>query len=474
MMLQSWTETPIGPPLKQLALGCAVAGLLLCASSSLGIATAHADASADAEALVTRGIELRRQGNDAQALELFKQAAQTHSTPRAVAQMGLAEQALGRWVEAEEHLKLALDDANNAWVSRNRDTLSRSLAAVSEHLGSVELSCDVAGATVTMNGIPVGRTPLSTPLRAVAGSVVIEIIADGFHPMTRSLQVNAGSLARESVTLVPMRAAPPVVTPPPPPVVTTPAPPPPEPTPTAPVPVERRSRTHERITIRTNSGQQQQPAPAPPPPPPTIVDRGNEPTLAEGAEVSLHVGYGGFARRDAGLFLTRSEGGPRAFNLGGVAQFTVGYRPIRWVSFGAQVIGSLQEGDTDYFDGQGGELAAGRLLSLSTGAYVRGHLIGELSAGAVDLWIGTGFHPFSRVWVNTDELPNYQINAMAMPLELGVGLFGSDSFAIELKASLLRWFPLDYCVISAADRVCGGSVQPQTSWDTALGFTWVL
>jgi hypothetical protein len=462
--------------------GYALAGLLLCTWTAIGVPTARADATADAEALLTRGIELRRQGDDAGALELFKQAAEAHSTPRAVAQMGLAEQALGRWVEAEEHLKLALDDANNPWVGRNRETLTRSLAAVSEHIGSIELSCDVAGASVSMNGVLAGRTPLSGPLRAAAGSVVFEIVADGFHPMTRSLQVSAGGLARENVTLVPMRVAlpPPVVAPVVAPVVT---PPPTEPVAPPPVPetierppaVDQRSRTHTRITIRENSAtQQQQPRPAPPPPAPEPVVVDDETAVAEGAEISLYVGYGGFFRRDAGLFLTTNDRGPHALNLGGVGQFSVGYRPIRWVSFGAQVIGSLQEGTATYWDQQGGEKASGRLLSLSTGAYVRGHLVGTLFGGAFDLWLGTGFHPFSRVWVNTAELPNYQINAMAMPLELGIALFGSKSFAIELKASMLRWFPLDYCVISAANRVCGGSVQSQTSWDTALGFTWVL
>jgi hypothetical protein len=512
MTLQSWTETLHRSPRRSRShhrfgfdnvtwlVTCGLSlSLLLCTPATV----AHADAAADAEALIAQGIELRRQGKDAEALALFKQAAETHSTPRALAQMGLAEQALGRWVEAEEHIKLALEHPNHPWISRNRETLTRSLAAVGERLGSIELTCDVAGAIVTVNGKPAGQTPLSAPLRVVAGTVVVELSAEGFHPMTRSLQINAGSLARENVTLVPMRAA--VVTPTP---VATPDPSSaacepgqvtvedhccwpgqtwnatrqqcagaprcpqglvpsglscaPASTSTAEGPVLR-----EHLVVRRDVGPQ--PTPEPEPVAPTTT----EPTtrVAEGGEISLHIGYGGFFRRDAGLFLTKSERGPHAFNLGAVGQFGFGYRPIRWFSFGAQIIGSLQEGDADYWDEQGGE---GRLLSVSTGVYFRGHLVGELFAGALDLWVGTGFHPFSRLWVDAKELPNTTVSAMAIPLELGFTVFGSSSFGLELKLSMLSWMPLDYCVSTDGNNVCNASMQSQTSWDAALGFSWVL
>lgn len=508
MTLQSWTETFAGPQLQphRSALSCVRARLALCAlvlSLVCGLSSlAYADASADAEALITRGIDLRRQGKDAEALEAFRQAAETHSTPRALAQMGLAEQALGHWVAAEAHLKLALEHPNNPWVSRNRDTLTRSLAAVGERLGSIELSCDVAGANVSVNGTPAGTTPLSEPLRVVSGSVVVEVIAEGYHPMTRTLQVNAGSLARENVTLVPLRVTP--VTP----VPTTPITPV-NPSETAcevgqvrvdnhccwPGQIWNATRQHcagapqcpdglvasglactnaptqagtvrEHVTIRTDVVPGDQPTPG------ARVEAAEATTrVAEGGEISLHIGYGGFFRRDAGLFLTQGEGSEKAFSLGPVGQFAVGYRPIRWFSFGAQLIASLQEGNADYWDLQGGD---GRLLALSTGVYLRGHIVGELFAGAFDVWLGTGFHPFSRVWVATQDLPNYQVNALALPFELGATLFGSSSFGLELKLSLLQWMPLEYCVDSNRNLVCGASMQSQTSWDASLGFTWVL
>jgi hypothetical protein len=70
-----------------LVVGLVVAALLA------GGAPAHAE---DADELIHKGIELRKQGQDLDALEAFRRANALTSTPRALAQMGFAEQALGR------------------------------------------------------------------------------------------------------------------------------------------------------------------------------------------------------------------------------------------------------------------------------------------------------------------------------------------------------------------------------------------
>src|SRR6266705_1743487 len=77
-------------------------------------APARAD---DADALIKQGVELRRAGNDQQALERFRRAYDLAPTPRALAQMGLAEQALARWVDGEAHLAKALIAPQDAWIS---------------------------------------------------------------------------------------------------------------------------------------------------------------------------------------------------------------------------------------------------------------------------------------------------------------------------------------------------------------------
>src|SRR5687767_13732162 len=98
-----------------------VAALLLPA------AAAHAQGP---EALIKRGVELRRQGEDQAALREFQRAHALAPTPRAAAQIGLAEQALERWTDAEAHLNEALRARNDPWIRKNRAVLEESLRTV--------------------------------------------------------------------------------------------------------------------------------------------------------------------------------------------------------------------------------------------------------------------------------------------------------------------------------------------------------
>ena len=64
------------------------------------LAARTAEATGDAaEHLIKQGVELRAKGKDAEALVLFQKAYAATPSPRALAQIALAEQALGRWIE---------------------------------------------------------------------------------------------------------------------------------------------------------------------------------------------------------------------------------------------------------------------------------------------------------------------------------------------------------------------------------------
>ena len=73
---------------------------------------------------IDRGIELRRVRKDGEALEFFRRAYQARPAPRTRAQMALAEQALGRWIEAETDLAETLRTQGDTWVDKNRDKLA--------------------------------------------------------------------------------------------------------------------------------------------------------------------------------------------------------------------------------------------------------------------------------------------------------------------------------------------------------------
>lgn len=181
--------------------------VLLLGAAYLCGAAAHAAPNASEEA-IARGLELRRSTRDSEALEEFKRAYQLSPSPRALAQMAWAEQALGRWVDAEAHLREALNAKSDPWIRKVHGRIEDSLLAVGAHLGSLEVTGSPAGADVNVDGKKAGNLPLPGPIRVPAGDVVLEVRAENYRPISRTVDVRARVLARETVTLVATEAQP--------------------------------------------------------------------------------------------------------------------------------------------------------------------------------------------------------------------------------------------------------------------------
>jgi hypothetical protein len=154
------------------------------------------------EDLIAKGIELRKQGLDAEALATFERAHARRPSPRTAAQIALAHHALAHWREAEHGLVDALHDSDDPWIARNRVYLEESLSVVQAHLAWLEVESNVAGAEVWMDGELHGRLPLEGPLRIVAGEVAVKVRAPGYPAIERTLQVAAKSHLHEAFTFV--------------------------------------------------------------------------------------------------------------------------------------------------------------------------------------------------------------------------------------------------------------------------------
>ncbi|HEY8922921.1 MAG TPA: hypothetical protein VIU64_01000, partial [Polyangia bacterium] len=154
------------------------------------------------EELINRGIALRESRNDVAALDAFRRAYDLEKGARALAQVALAEQALGRWVPAEADLAHALARTDDPWIGRNKGLLDQALAEIRGHLGSLQLTGGVPGAEVLVDGASVARLPLAEPLRVNAGRVMLEVRAAGYAPFARAVVVPKRGVARETVALV--------------------------------------------------------------------------------------------------------------------------------------------------------------------------------------------------------------------------------------------------------------------------------
>jgi hypothetical protein len=157
----------------------------------------------DADELVKRGVELRRKSQDADALAEFKKAWAISKAPRIEAQMALAEQALGLWVAAEEHVLEALTHTkSDPWVKKNSATLTSALTVIQKHLGTLDVWGTPPGAEIFVNEKPIGTLPLEHPVRLSDDSAILRVHADGFLEWTRTVRVDPGQSIRQHVELI--------------------------------------------------------------------------------------------------------------------------------------------------------------------------------------------------------------------------------------------------------------------------------
>jgi hypothetical protein len=163
---------------------------------------------ADPQGMVKHGLALRRERRDAEALAEFRHAYAIDPAPRTLAQIALAEQGLGQWVDAENDLEKALQASVDPWIASNHRILEAGLQAIRGHLGILDVEADVSGAELWVNGARVGPLPLAGPLRVEAGSLVIEVRAAGYAPARRMTSVEPAGNARETIHLVPLEPPP--------------------------------------------------------------------------------------------------------------------------------------------------------------------------------------------------------------------------------------------------------------------------
>ena len=178
-----------------LIIGLASAGILVFLLPS-------ASAAPGIDPAIERGVKLRKAGRYREALKVLEVVYRRSKRARALAEVALTERALDRLVSAERHLKQALATAD-PWIDSQSQRLLSVLAAIQSKLGSLRvLVPEVEGALVLVNGRRIGTTPLRKPIVLKAGTIVVEVRANGYRPITRTLELEPGAGVRERFLLV--------------------------------------------------------------------------------------------------------------------------------------------------------------------------------------------------------------------------------------------------------------------------------
>lgn len=166
---------------------------------------------AQVEALLRRGVSLRSRGDDAGALDQFQRARALADEPRVLAQVALAEQALGRWVDAARDLREAMSHEDDPWIRRNASALAGARDEIMRHVGGLTVEGPGAQGELRVDDARAAALPLTAPVVVLAGERALEVRREGYSPWTRSFTVRPGELNRVEVPALQALVVTPVV-----------------------------------------------------------------------------------------------------------------------------------------------------------------------------------------------------------------------------------------------------------------------
>jgi len=133
---------------------------------------------AEARERFDTGLHLFEKGENAGALAEFKRAYQLIPNPLVLYNMGLVYAAMNRPVDAVDSLNQFMGDPGEAGEAQRKHAEQVRVEQTKRVAQLVVLTDHPA--TIEVDGVEVGRTPLATPIRVASGSHVVAVEAPGF------------------------------------------------------------------------------------------------------------------------------------------------------------------------------------------------------------------------------------------------------------------------------------------------------
>jgi hypothetical protein len=157
---------------------------------------------AEARQRFDRGLKLFESGDHAAALAEFKRAYELIPNPVVMYNVGLVYASMNRPVDAADALDLALASGGAALSADQRRHAQATRDEQATHIGQVAITTDPA-ATIAIDGVDVGTTPLAAPLRIPSGRHTLAARATGYLPTQRELMLAGQVTETLALTLLP-------------------------------------------------------------------------------------------------------------------------------------------------------------------------------------------------------------------------------------------------------------------------------
>ena len=186
---------------------CALFGLVL-SSTPVGAQPAADETQREqAREHFDRGLRLFNEGDNGGALTEFQQAYQLVQHPLVLYNIGLVYEATKRPVDAVDTLDKLLQNPGNLPADRLNNA-RRVRDEQAARIGELEISANVSGAKVEVDGVGVAQLPLQAPLKLASGEHIIGIYATGYLPERRPVTIFGKNKAALKVDLTPLEGKP--------------------------------------------------------------------------------------------------------------------------------------------------------------------------------------------------------------------------------------------------------------------------
>jgi len=139
-----------------------------------------------------RGVEYVQDGDLKAALIEFKRAYAYSPNYRVLYNLGQVSNELREYIDAQNYYRRYLTDgASDIDTARRRD-VEATIAKLSSRIARIMLSSNIEGAELFVDDVPVGRSPLSEPVRVSAGARLVTAAVPGRPPISRSIEAAGG------------------------------------------------------------------------------------------------------------------------------------------------------------------------------------------------------------------------------------------------------------------------------------------
>ncbi len=139
-----------------------------------------------------RGVEYVQDGDLKAALIEFKRAYAYSPNYRVLYNLGQVSNELREYIEAQNYYRRYLTDGAGEIDPARRRDVEATIAKLSSRIARIMLSTNIEGAELFVDDVPVGRSPMTDPVRVSAGARLVTAAVPGRPPISRSIEAAGG------------------------------------------------------------------------------------------------------------------------------------------------------------------------------------------------------------------------------------------------------------------------------------------